>query len=365
MIFCTSMAAIIALLLFFAQALDYSNVKISANGSVVHSSMSKFFLWVVAVTLILVAGLRGHIGMDYGQYMVNYPRYLLSIKDDIIHFNQPGINILAYIASKIYDNYVTMFFLASLVTVGLSVKTILKYSEDCFVSVLLYMFLGCWIGSFNGVKQYLAAAVCFAGHRYIIERKFWKYALVVFIAASFHITACSLLILYFVANKEINKKNIILFMIGTVVAINAYDFAFSFVEFLKGDELSDIPYMTNNVKLFRVFVNVVPAVAALMLYRKKRLDASKNLYVNILIINAAIMVSTSNSTYLARYGIYTNVFLALSIPKTIKFDNKKNQTLFTAVMLILYFAFYVYNHSKAVGNWEWIWDELRRSGVIL
>ena len=40
---------------------------------------------------------------------------------------------------------------------------------------MLYIFIGAWHGSFNGMRQYLAAAILFSGHRFIKERKFKEY----------------------------------------------------------------------------------------------------------------------------------------------------------------------------------------------
>ena len=66
------------------------------------------------------------------------------------------------------------------------------------LSIALFVLLGTWQGSFNGVRQYLAAAIIFAGHSLILNRRFKLFLLVVLMAALFHISALVCLAFYFV-----------------------------------------------------------------------------------------------------------------------------------------------------------------------
>lgn len=137
----------------------------------------KVVAFLMVAILALVAGLRYNVGTDYYNYYSSYN----SFKEASLQiYDEPGIKIIARIASKIYDDPGTMMFLAAVITVVLMTVTIIRNSEMYWLSIILYIFLCCWHGCFNGVRQYLAAAILFAGHFFIKEQKFGWWCFVVF-----------------------------------------------------------------------------------------------------------------------------------------------------------------------------------------
>lgn len=325
-------------------------------------NISRVFSGLTAVILIVVAGLRWQVGTDYWAYSRNYTRYKNELWDSITSFNEPGINFISYISSLIYDDYATMFFISSLITVGLMVWTNSKYSNSFLVSILLYIFIGAWHGSFNGVRQYLAAAILFAGHRYIIDKQLWKYLFVVILASLFHISALSMIILYFVPKKRLKFKQIISLLVVIVMSIFLYDFIFEIInsvfESNRSSTLVVTDYVTNNVNPLRILVMIAPIILYLFITPKKTLNREDNFYINLLYVNATMYIITAGSTYLARFNIFTTVFLVLSIPRLFKGVDKKTTTFILYITMILYFLFWTYEISltENVYNFQWIFE---------
>lgn len=319
---------------------------------------NSFFVFLTAAILICVAGFRSGVGTDYWQYAAAYDKYVLNIWDAIFNFKEPGINIIAKISSWIYDDYTVMFFIAATITVGLSVWTISKYSNTFAFSILLYIFTGAWNGSFNGVRQYLACAVIFAGHRYIIDRKFIKYILIVLMASAFHITAIVMIMLYFIPLKKIDLKEILLFTIGIILLLYSYDIVFGFVETIKGKPIVMHSYMLTQVSYFRIAVAVAPLLVYFLFTLKKNLRLEDIFYINILFVNATLMLVTSNSAYLARIGIYTDIFAVLSYQRLLNFQNKKLVQIMKIFILSLYVVFWYIGASGdgSMRNFEWIFN---------
>ncbi|WP_010200270.1 EpsG family protein [Bacillus sp. m3-13] len=315
---------------------------------------NKFFVFMTGAVLIIVSGLRWQVGTDYRQYSIHYTSYVINIWEYILTLNEPGIAIIAKVSSWIFDDYVTMFFLAALITIGLSIRTIAKHSNMLTFSVLLYIFIGAWHGSFNGVRQYLACAIIFAGHRFIVERKFIKYLIVVLIASLFHMSALALLILYFIPLKKLNLKEIGLMAIITVIALYSYDTVFQFVESVRGRELSTYDYMMREVNLLRVAVQVAPLIIYFTLTIKKDLNTFDLFYINMLFVNAAVSIATSDSAYLARFYIYTSIFTTLAIPRLLNFKDKHLKSLLQYIIIILYLAYW-YVEASGI-SFQWIFN---------
>ena len=282
-----------------------------------------FFVTIVATILILVAGLRWRVGTDYGNYMNSYWLRKSTWFESLLEFEEPALGLIAKIGSFIYDDYASMFFLCSLITVGLYTKTISKYTNWFTVSILLYVFIGAWHGSFNGVRQYLAAAVLFAGHRFIFERKFWKYLFVVLIASLCHTTALIMIPVYFIVGRELNYKTIVLIVVGAIAMSLSYDFLFDIMSEIKGSEQEGYDYMQTNVSILRVAVAFAPLALGAVLYKQIRVDKETLFYISMTLMNAAFLFATSGSAYLARVGIYTEIYTVLAIPKILKYFNLK------------------------------------------
>ena len=244
-------ASIVAVFGFAASESAYNR---NSSEKVRYSPVGTICVLVSIFPLIFVAGLRWKVGIDYLSYFSQYAdrkkEWLISLQN----FEEPGLNIIAKIGSMIYDDPISLIFGASLVTVGLYTWTIKKYSSNFFLSIMLFIFIGTWHGSFNGIRQYLAAAVVFAGHRYIYIRKFWKYLIVVIIAMAFHRTAIIMLPVYFIANRKINMKNIMLVVVAVIAIRFSYDYLFQIMSFFKGKDTSQFAYMNSAVNPLRIAV---------------------------------------------------------------------------------------------------------------
>ena len=346
--------AITSLLAFYTGRADFDKRGVKKTGF--HSNL--LFVILTAAILIFVAGLRWKVGTDYSAYAKNYHSYIANVWFDIMSFNEPGIKIIAKISSFVYNDYATMIFLASVITIGLSVATISRYSDMFGFSILLFILSGCWHGSFNGIRQYLAAAILFAGYRYIIERKSIKYLLVVIIAGAFHASAFVMVIMYFVAMREINIKQVIIIAVGVVVLYFSYGTIFGFIETYKNTSIRNERYMTTTVNFFRVAVTFAPVVLYFFFTPKRKLSSKDTFYVNSLIINAALMLATMGSAYLARIVIYTNFYAILAFPRILNFQNQTTKQTFKYLIVIFYCIYWYIevSGSYSLNNFRWIFN---------
>ena len=319
---------------------------------------NNLFVVLTGCILILVAGFRWNVGTDYWQYSINYKKYISTLWEDVRSFREPGINIIAKVSSLIYDDYSTMFLLASLITVGLIIQTIAKNSNMFSFSVLLYIFVGIWQGSFNGVRQYLACAILFAGHKYIIQREFTKYFIFTLIASMFHQSAIVMILLYFVPVKKIKTKHLIMLMFLSVAILYSYDIIFDVLEKIKETEFRSYGYMTRNVNIMRVLIAFAPLIVYFFTTNKSQLTNKQFFYINMLFVNAAITAATSSSAYLMRFAIYTNIYLILGIPTLYNFGDRYLRFIMKFITAILFFLFWYIEvkSSPSLNNYMWIFS---------
>lgn len=353
----------IILVVTFSTIIDYSRKSKFSTERVESNLISHYYCLLVTLSLSLVAGLRWRVGTDYGTYHALYDSYAQNWWQSILDFNEPGIRIISGFSSYVYNDSATMFLISSLITVGLSVWTIYKYSDYFSISILLYIFAGAWHGSFNGVRQYLACAVLFAGHRYIIKKEFMKYLMIVLLASTFHISALAMIVLYFVPIKQLNKKDIIFLIVLIVLGLTTYDLIIEITNnVLISNGRNPMPlddsYLNHQVSILRIGVMVAPTILHLIINPKDKLRLEDNFYINMLFINASVYIITMNSAYFARFAIYTSIYIALGFPKIFKGVDKKFSLFIIYIALILYAVFWSYEImiTPNLRNFQWIFE---------
>lgn len=321
---------------------------------------TKMISIIIILILALVAGLRYNVGSDFYFYYSNYDYYKTA---ELQIFNEPGIRILARIAGYLYDDPATLIFLSAVITVVLITVTILRNSEMYWLSILLYIFLGGWAGCFNGIRQYLAVAVLFAGHHYIKERNIWKWLVVVAVASLFHITAIIAVFFYFYPKIKLSFENIFLSILAAFVGIRIYDRIFAFIEFLRQKELifegERATYLLNSINPLRIAVAWVPIVFFLIFFKYYDVKNSEfNFYINMSILNACLMTVAMNSAYAGRVGSYTNMYNAIVWPLLLKQTNRQSRAILIFLMILLYMLYWVTEMSKAdLATFSWIFQQ--------
>lgn len=283
--------------------------------SIDYTSLKNPWLWALIAVLVFVAGFRFNTGVDYWAYYVGYKVDFAGCIDGLLSYKEPGIKFLSWIGRSVYDNGISLIFIASLVTIYLYVTTLYKCSPLFVASMVLFIFMGEWQGSFNGVRQYLASAVLFAGHQHILKRDLPRYCFYVFLASLFHTSAIVMIVPYFMLCNPIIKKYLIRLVLGAGIMLQNYRYIFMGIGYYKGTtmDMTD-SYMTNSVSIPRIAVSLVPVILYFFLRKGENVDRRREFYINGLILNGIVMLTTMNSTYLARLGIYTNAMCLIGYP---------------------------------------------------
>ncbi|MBR5223566.1 MAG: EpsG family protein [Clostridia bacterium] len=317
---------------------------------------TKIFLFLVVTCLVLVAGLRYWVGTDYGSYYAALERYPSRLWEYIKEVDEPGFPIIASIINLFTKDGAVFIFVTAAFTIASILYITYKYTDTYVFSSLLFVFVGIWHGSFNGVRQFFAAAIILLGHRFILDKKPWKYLLCVLLAFLFHASAIVMIIPYFILRNKISVKNILILIIGSIILLYNYEFIFTLIGALKDETIdTTLEYMSNQVNILRVIICVVPAAFCLFLYSKSEKDAEQTFYLNTLILYGLLSVIGMNSPYLSRVNIYLLVFLPMAMGKLVVFEDKKLEILAKWVIIILFFVFWYIEIGKD-GTFRFIWQ---------
>lgn len=113
--------------------------------------------------------------------------------------------------SFITSNRYIFILIVTIIIYTLLFLSIRKYTENYTLAVVL--FLGLWFFfTFTYLRQVLGATVTWLSIRYVIDRKFWKFILIVFIAYNIHKSAIVFLPLYFMPIRKYSANFVVVFM---------------------------------------------------------------------------------------------------------------------------------------------------------
>lgn len=324
-----------------------------------HIRNSKIYFGIAAFILIFVSGFRFCVGTDYSSYYWSGPIHANRLKESIIKLDEPGSDFIYwFIRLFTKKNYVPILAFAVL-TIGFAMIVIYKNTDCYFVATMLFIFLGCWHFSFNALRQCLAASIVFYGIKYLKNREFIKYFIVVFVAFLFHRSAIIMIAPYFIIRNRISFKNVLLLIIGTVIVLYSYNILVRFTEFILQDSLSnDAGYADVAVNILRILVAVVPSLFYIVIYWNRKLNPITSFYIKLVICHAVVMVMASKSAMLARVGIYTAPFCCIAMPELNKIFRSKTRKVINIIMLLLYaiYFFYEISNSNALNNFQWVFN---------
>src|SRR5699024_5783391 len=106
--------------------------------------------------------------------------------------------------------------------------------------------------------------------------------------------------------------------------------------------IQESSYVTQSISPLRIMVMVAPIVLYFLITSKKKLNNKQNFYINMIIINAYIYLTSANSAYLARFALYTIPYIPIGFPVLFKGVNKKTSVIIIYIALILYFLYWGY-----------------------
>ena len=167
-------------------------------------ALNRKAFWVPLISLSLFGSLRSD---SVGSDSKNYTRdFVNKINIEYFEFrsdSEMGFQFFHYIILALTKNYFWLFLISSFIVVFSYLFFFKKYSKDYFLSVVIFISFGFYTFFFNGLRQGLAMAIAVLATPFLIEKKFLKFLLIIFIASLFHRSALILILFYFIVNLKI------------------------------------------------------------------------------------------------------------------------------------------------------------------
>lgn len=204
----------IYIFIFFIIAF-FSILELYSNSRIINQLLSIVLLFLV----VLFQSLRWRTGTDwisYSEYFINNSSYSDFFKNTQFEI---GYSYLNYLIKFIFDNYnIFLFIFCSLIAVFVY-RFLNAYKFKYTVLFVLFYF------SFTlfPIRQTLAIYLVFCSYKYVYNKNFWNFFMLVFFASLFHRSALFFFPFYFILNVNFKLWHLIfLYVLSIFVGLTNF-----------------------------------------------------------------------------------------------------------------------------------------------
>lgn len=299
--------------------------------------------------LVFVAGFRNGF-VDTETYRQLYESvgtdYAFAFSDDMKL--ETGFKLLMIFLNRITPDSQILIFFTSFIILSFEIRQICKYGSDISFSLALYFLLS-FMGTMNGIRQCLAAAILFLAFDWILNRKTIPYILLVLLVSTIHTSALVCIPLYFILSGKCLNPGIWIFFTAILAVFMFPTTADNFLLRILEDSTYE-EYVTNQEKMgaMRLFVAAVPTMLALLYSYFAKVNHSPvsrvtSVLINMQLVSFGFTLMGLKMLYYARLSMYVSYANILLLPTTINgCFRSKDTVLVKAVTIILYAIFFTY-----------------------
>lgn len=315
------------------------------------NSNKRWFLIITSfLMMFLVSALRVNVGTDYKSYC----EWFGDVSSIRLKYENFGFNSLIVFIKLFTNNPQWLFVVTSLLILVFIYIAVFKEQEEYDISVFLFIVLGFYFSTFNGVRQWIAGAIFMYAYQFAVKKNLKLYALLILIASLFHITAVLLLPFYFVFNFKISDKVKMWLVAASLVFFKFFNFNSIISAFLKFVSINFYwRYISSGADLSKGVGSAFPILISgcMLLYYiifkdvflkrmpQEKYENRKNLSFILTIFS---IINTVNNLF-SRFAMYFIPMLVFLLPDTYAICNKKWKKRFKILIIVGGLVFMVIN----------------------
>lgn len=310
--------------------------------------MNKLIMVILSSSLlILIAALRDvNFGSDVYGYTLRYSTYITNADISRLWYEfitlegkDPFFNVFSKVISLAGFEYRGWLTIIASMFILSSSYVIYKYSDDVFMSSLVFISLGFYMFSLQGLRQAIALAFVLLSYMPLVERRPFKFSILVMIGSLFHASAAIFLIAYPLSRIKIGKKH----MLAIILAFVAATFFSNYVrEIIRIVAFTDdyANYADREVSLTLSGFIIQLFVLIFCIYYKEALicsDKTNTTLFNLLFLGIVFQSFSTIIAEIFRISIYFSIFSVLLIPRALHSEKtiKKKVLIYYLVTIVL------------------------------
>lgn len=333
------------------------------------------YIFISLGLIFLLFSLRNFsVGIDVKNYMIIYEeqtipniKYLKSIfpnvdilVSDYLYFIYSWILLCLGVSKR---GFLIITAICMLVPEYIFIK---RYSKHPLISVMTFITIGQMIMMMSAFRQGMAVALSIFALNYLIKKQPFKYFLIVFIAAGFHMSAYILIPAYFIVAFFKNKKPEITLTVFTlagvlggsflIILLSSLNLGVRFNIYLGGGIAGTNPLVMIMYLLIAI-IYVISRKNNIKYLKKEKID-EKIIFIWFCIGLGIIALSLQN-TIISRFSYYFLSGVPIILDRVIDMQNNlktRGITILSCLLIeIIYFYYTVPTSDFGVANYSFYW----------
>ena len=245
------------------------------------------------------------------------------------------------------DNFRWFIFINSFLMLICYYNVFFKYSTNIYISVLLLLLLP-FNQSLFVIRQHLSIAVLLLSYPYIINRKLYKFLLIVFIAFILHNSSLIFIPIYFLYGIKSYKKYISVVILTTVFFLFLFKYIFSLIGY-NIDRYVGYTFFTSFASSIKALTMLTILIIYILFLKKEIFREGMNK-----LILTSSLIGILGGIFLGEMGagrifLIYNLCVLFQIPLTMKYiNNRLFRYVYIILALSLYFAFTFYFSTDSI-----------------
>ena len=289
------------------------------------------FLSASFLALFACSALRHNIGYDYAMYAKGFALMRAEGFSNVAYLDwEWGFTILTKAIGLITGEVRIYMAAMALLCLAGPFCAILRHSKKAWLSVLLYINLYFFYCTMNFIRQSIAISIVMFAYTFMVERKFWRFLLLVLLASSFHLTALIMVPVYFVINFKPSPKVPLMYAYLVLWVFISSDSTLDLLTGIIHSEYRDSVFLKLGLgAIHAVFPTLVVASGMFLLFRFVQPKDIANfekpvvMQTNLMYFSYLWILIMLKHAIFERFSYYSYVFVILYIPELIAFADQK------------------------------------------
>lgn len=284
------------------------------------------YVIVTFATMYLISIFRYGLGNDYYSYIYIFRN--IQDSSGLAIFNlgyEPAFTVITKLISLFTSNINVLYAIYALLILVPTAYAIFRYSENIWMSTMMFISLTFFYCSLSFIRQSIAFAVILCAYKYVKERNHFKVLLFIFIACLFHSTVIVMIPIYLIAA----------FVKPTKITVPIYGVITALVYFLSWPILRlavlilpqykgylDLNFITQGYKPVYLIVPAIIAALAIAAHFTgygKAYPKQSSIFTNFAIFNFIIWFIATKHFVIERFSMYIYIFMIMFIPSIARY----------------------------------------------
>ncbi|MHB1151386.1 MAG: EpsG family protein [Eubacteriales bacterium] len=349
---------IIATLFTYERKLDYVDIHVSEQ--IIDKKRDKYLLIFVFTLIFIVIAFRGDFSADYIDYEIHFSNISGVSWENLFksgfEYNgiEIGFSIIIKVISLITDEPIWLFVFVTVIILYPIYKLISAESISPYFSIMLFLVLGSFLTSMNTMRCIMAYSILIIALKYIYQKKFLKFCLIVVFAALFHTSVIIMIPIYFFLIFSTDKPIRLLLIVAAVLTmlLQADKIILFFDEYMYGNFFKSVhKYGIRRASIGNIIIPVTIGAFSIFYGMTHTIINMKiRIWMNGTILWTMFRFMTINFIVMRRFADMLSPFMFLFIPYAIFdiFSKKRDQFIIRVFVYLILILYFIYNLKDSV-----------------